>query len=234
MSSDKDFSKLQTKIATKFTNQDLLKQAFIHRSYLNENRGFPLDHNERLEFLGDAVMELVVTEHLYKNYPNPEGELTNWRSSLVNGRMISSVAKKLGFEDYLYLSHGEQRDQGRARDLILANCFEAVIGAIYQDQGFGAAQKFIHKNLVGELPKIIEAQLYRDPKSQFQEISQEKSGVTPTYKVLSETGPDHNKHFVVGAYIKEEKAGEGTGPSKQAAQIDAAADALKKKGWNNG
>ena len=119
MSSDKDFSKLQTKIATKFTNQDLLKQAFIHRSYLNENRGFPLDHNERLEFLGDAVMELVVTEHLYKNYPNPEGELTNWRSSLVNGRMISSVAKKLGFEDYLYLSHGEQRDQGRDRKSVV-------------------------------------------------------------------------------------------------------------------
>ncbi len=231
MTPEPDFKKLQTKIAVKFKDPEMLKQAFIHRSYLNENRGCPLDHNERLEFLGDAVMELIVTEHLYKNYPNPEGELTNWRSSLVNGRMISSVAKKLGFEDYLYLSHGEQRDEGRARDLILANCFEAVIGAIYLDQGFDAAQRFIHTNLVGELPKIIEDQLYRDPKSQFQEMSQEKSGITPNYKVLSETGPDHNKHFVVGAYINDEKVGEGTGPSKQAAQITAAADALAKKGW---
>ncbi len=231
MNKEPDFKKLQTKIAVKFKDPELLKQAFIHRSYLNENRGCPLDHNERLEFLGDAVMELIVTEHLYKNYPNPEGELTNWRSSLVNGRMISSVAKKLGFEDYLYLSHGEQRDQGRARDLIMANCFEAVIGAIYIDQGFDSAQKFIHNNLVGELPKILEAQLYRDPKSQFQEISQERSGITPNYKVLSETGPDHNRHFVVGAYIEEKKVGEGTGPSKQAAQITAAADALEKQGW---
>jgi ribonuclease-3 len=231
MTAVKDFAKLQKKLKTKFNNPDLLQQAFIHRSYLNENRGCALDHNERLEFLGDAVMELIVTEHLYRNYPNPEGELTNWRSSLVNGKMISIVARRLGFEEYLYLSRGEQRDAGRARELILANCFEAVIGALYLDQGFAVAQKFIHQHLVIELPHIIEENLYRDPKSQFQEIVQEKIGITPTYQVISETGPDHNKHFVVGAYIKDQKAGEGAGPSKQTAQLAAAEDALKKKTW---
>jgi len=228
---DKGFSELAKKLDLKFKQPKLLQQAFIHRSYLNENRGCPLDHNERLEFLGDAVMELIVTEYLYLNYPNPEGELTNWRSSLVNGNMISKIARRLGFENYLYLSRGESKDTGRARDLILANSFEAVIGAVYLDQGFAAAKQFIHKNLLAELPAIISGKLFIDPKSSFQEMSQEKTGVTPSYKVLQESGPDHDKHFTVGAFIGEEQVGVGEGPSKQAAQITAAEDALKNKKW---
>lgn len=228
---DKGFSELAKKLDLKFKQPQLLQQAFIHRSYLNENRGCPLDHNERLEFLGDAVMELIVTEYLYLNYPNPEGELTNWRSSLVNGNMISKIARRLGFENYLYLSRGESKDTGRARDLILANSFEAVVGAVYLDQGFESAKQFIHKNLLTELPAIISGKLFIDPKSSFQELSQEKTGVTPAYKVLQESGPDHDKHFTVGAFIGDEQVGVGEGPSKQAAQITAAEDALKNKKW---
>ncbi len=164
---EKDFTPLEKSLNIKFSNKELIKQAFIHRSYLNENRSCPLDHNERLEFLGDAVMELVVTQHLYLNYPNPEGELTNWRSSLVNGKMISSVANELGFEDYLYLSKGEQRDTGRARELILANCFEAVIGAIYLDKGYDVSHEFIQKYLLTKLPQIIEGNLYSILKAIF-------------------------------------------------------------------
>lgn len=228
---EKDFAALEKKIKVEFKNKEILRQAFIHRSYLNENRSLDLEHNERLEFLGDAVMELIVTEHLYLNYPNPEGELTNWRSSLVNGKMISEVARKLGFEEYLYLSRGESKDTGRARDLILANCFEAVIGAIYLDKGYDVSQKFLQENLLTELPQIIEGKLFIDPKSSFQENSQEKLGITPTYKVISESGPDHDKHFQVGAYIDKEQVGLGKGPSKQAAQIEAAANAMKNKNW---
>ncbi len=228
---EKDFKKLEERLGVSFTKPDLLKQAFIHRSYLNENRSCPLDHNERLEFLGDAVMELVVTEHLYLNYPNPEGELTNWRSSLVNGRMISEIAKRLGFEDYLYLSRGESKDTGRARDLILANCFEAVIGAIYLETGYDGAQKFIQENLLTELPGIIEGKLFVDPKSSFQEKSQDETGVTPTYEVLDESGPDHDKHFKVGAFIGKDQVGIGEGPSKQSAQTKAAENALQNKNW---
>jgi len=230
---EKNFKALEKKLGVEFSKPDLLKQAFIHRSYLNENRNCPLDHNERLEFLGDAVMELVVTEHLYLNYPNPEGELTNWRSSLVNGRMISKVAKRLGFEDYLYLSRGEKKDTGRARDLILANCFESVIGAIYIEKGYEASQKFIQKNLLTELPGIIKEKLFIDPKSSFQEISQEKKGITPTYEVLDEAGPDHDKHFKVGAFIDNDQVGTGEGPSKQVAQTKAAEDALKNQKWQS-
>jgi len=228
----KDFSKLEKIIKVKFKNDELLKQAFVHRSYLNENPNFELPHNERLEFLGDAVLELIVTDYLYNNYPNPEGELTNWRASLVNSMMLSEIAKKIDLENYLYLSKGESKDKNsKARGYILANAFEALIGAIYLDQGYEAAKDFIHKFLLPELPHILSEHLYIDPKSKFQEIAQEKMGITPTYKVISETGPDHSKEFVIGVYLEDELIASGKGTSKQEAQVMAASEGLKKKNW---
>ncbi|NTU69452.1 ribonuclease III [bacterium] len=225
---EKDFSIVEKKIDTVFKNKDLLKQAFVHKSYINENRDFPLGHNERLEFLGDAVLELVVTEHLYRNFPNPEGELTNWRSALVKGESLSEESNRLEFNDFLYLSHGESKGSERARNIILANAFEAVIGAIYEDQGYNAAKKFIDKNITVKLEKILENSLHVDPKSKFQETAQEKLGATPRYEVLEEDGPDHNKHFVVGVYVNGNKYGQGEGSSKQQAAINAADNAIKK------
>ena len=227
----KDLKQLEKTIGVKFKNPDLLRQAFVHRSYLNENPSFDLPHNERLEFLGDAVLELVVTEYLYNNFENPEGELTNWRAALVNSVMISKKASELGFNDQLYLSHGEKKDTGKARELILANTFEAVIGAIYLDQGYDVSKTFLEKNLLPDLPKIIEDELYLDPKSKFQELVQDKLGVTPTYQVQKESGPDHARHFSIGVYINNNLAGTGEGSSKQEAQISAADDALKNKKW---
>lgn len=228
----KEFSQLEKQLKLKFKNQDLLKQAFVHRSYINENANFNLPHNERLEFLGDAVLELVVTEYLYNNYPNPEGELTNWRASLVNGQMLAELAKELSLEDYLFLSKGEAKDaDGKARNYILANCFEALIGAIYLDLKYKAAEKFIHEYLLPKLPHILSNELYLDPKSKFQEIAQEKIGITPSYKVLSETGPDHNKVFEVGVYIEKKMIAKAKGSSKQEAQVNAAEAALDKKDW---
>jgi len=228
----KNFSKLEKKISVEFENIDLLKQAVVHRSYINEHPDFELGHNERLEFLGDAVLELVVTEYLYNNYENPEGELTNWRASLVNSKMLAKLAKRIGIEDYLYLSKGESKDVGKARQYILANAFEALIGSIYLDQGWEAVKKFITKNLIKELPYILKHQLYLDPKSKFQEAAQEKAGITPIYKVISETGPDHAKTFEVGVYLKKEFIAKGTGSSKQEAQELAAQNAIKKKKWD--
>jgi ribonuclease-3 len=222
---------LAKKLGIKFKDIDLLKQALIHRSYLNEHPGFGLGHNERLEFLGDAVLELVVTEYLYKNYDNPEGEMTAWRASLVNTEMLSKIANKLGIGDYLMLSKGEAKDRGRGRQCILADTLEAVIGAIYLDQGYKAAQKFIEKNILNELPQIIEKGLYRDPKSRFQEEAQEKVGVTPVYKVLDEWGPDHAKEFEVGVFLENELVAKGHGFSKQEAEEEAAREALSVKGW---
>ena len=208
----KDFSKLEKKLKVNFKNKDLLKQAFVHRSYINENSGFKLGHNERLEFLGDAVLELVTTEHLYSNYPNPEGELTNWRASIVNSQMLAKLARKINLEDYLYLSKGEAKDtNGKARNYILANTYEALIGAIHLDGGYKQASKFINENLIPELPHILSNELYLDPKSKFQEISQEKLGITPSYKVLKESGPDHDKKFQVGVYLEKELIGTSTG-----------------------
>ena len=227
----KDLAELEKKINIKFNDIDLLHQAMIHRSYLNEHPNFRLGHNERLEFLGDAVLELVTTEYLYKNYPNPEGELTNFRAALVNSEMLSKVAAGLALDQFLFMSRGEAKDNGRARQYILANTFEAVIGAIYLDQGYAASQSFIKKNLLGELDRILKEKLYQDPKSQFQEKAQGKMGITPTYEVLKEWGPDHDKHFVVGVYLEKKIVGKGKGPSKQEAQRQAAADALKNKGW---
>ncbi len=223
----RDFSKLEKKIGIRFRDKNLLKQAFVHRSYLNENPNFNLDHNERLEFLGDAVLELVTTEYLYRNYPNPEGELTNWRSALVKREMLSRIAKELNFENSLYLSKGEKRSRGRARDLILANTLEALIGAIYLDKGLEKTRSFIEHNLITHLTSILENKLYLDPKSKFQEIAQEKTGITPSYKVLKEWGPDHEKEFTMGAYLDKKLVGKGSGPSKQIAEQSAAADALE-------
>lgn len=225
---------LAKKLGVKFNNPDLLQSAVTHRSYLNEHRGYKLDHNERLEFLGDAVLELVVTEYLYNNYSNPEGELTNWRAALVNGEMLAKISKKMGVENFLLMSRGEAKDTGKARQYLLANAFEAIIGAIYLDQkenGYVAAKKFILDNVVVELPEIIEKKLYLDPKSRFQEAAQDKEGITPAYRVIEESGPDHNKKFVVGVYLDDKLIAKGEGMSKQEAQRNAAAEALAKKKW---
>mgnify|MGYP000342016897 CR=1 FL=1 len=221
-----DISKIEKKIGIKFKNQELLQQAFVHRSFLNENKNFKLDHNERLEFLGDAALELVVTEYLYNNFPNPEGELTNWRAALVKGTTISKIAKDLGYEEHLMLSKGESKSNGKARDLILANTFEAVLGAIYLDQGYKTVDKFIKKNLIPQLEEIISKKLYQDSKSCFQEMVQEKTGITPTYKLEKEEGPDHNKVFTMAVFIGDKKITTGRGPSKQSAEQEAARIAL--------
>lgn len=225
------FLELEKKIGFEFKNKDLLLMALTHRSYLNENPSWHLDHNERMEFLGDAVLELVVTEHLYRNYPNPEGEMTNWRAALVNANILSKITAEFNLNDYIMLSRGEARDTGRARQYILANAMESLIGAIYLDQGYESCEKFISKFILKELSIIIEKHLYRDAKSLFQEMAQDKAGITPTYEVLEQWGPDHAKNFKVGVFLEKELAGQGQGPSKQEAQQKAAEDALSKKGW---
>lgn len=228
----KDLKKLEKNLAVVFKNKDLLKTAIVHRSYLNEHKNFELDHNERLEFLGDAVLELVTTDYLYKNFPNPEGELTNWRASLVNAKMLAAIAHTLEIEDFLYMSKGESQDANpKARNYILANAVEAIIGAIYLDQGLEVAREFINQNMLSRLTNILENQLYLDPKSKFQEKSQEIFNVTPVYKVLEESGPDHNKFFKVGVYLNHEMVAEGEGTSKQEAQVKAAQAAIEAKGW---
>lgn len=225
---NRDLSKLEKKLDLKFKNKNLLKQSLIHRSYLNENPDFGLDHNERLEFLGDAVLELIVTEHLYRNFNQPEGELTSWRASLVNGRSLSELAQKLELNNFLYLSKGETNSIGKAREIILANAVEALIGAIYLDQGLKSATKFIQKNILVKLPHILKHHLYQDPKSGFQEIAQAKYKITPAYKVLKEIGPDHNKEFTIGVFLNDKLIAEGKGSSKQEAETKAAANALTK------
>lgn len=228
----KDLEKLEKKIGVDFQNKDLLKQALVHRSYLNEHPNLGIGHNERLEFLGDAVLELIVTEYLYNSFDNPEGELTNWRASLVNAKILSGIAKECGFEEYLYLSRGESKDKDtKARQYILANVIEAVIGAIYLDQGWEAAKNYVHRFIIVHLPTILENLLYIDPKSHFQELAQEKLGITPTYKVIQEVGPDHAKDFTVGVYLEKEEVARGEGTSKQEAQTAAAKQAIVTKKW---
>ena len=227
----KDFSPLEKKLNLKFKKKELLVQAFCHRSYLNENPDFYLDQNERLEFLGDAVLELVVTEYLYQNYKNPEGELTSWRASLVNADMLSRVAKNLDFNDSLLLSQGETKDVGKARKYILANTFEALIGAIYLDRGYKACREFLEKYLITELPNILKNGLFKDAKSSFQEEAQERTGATPVYKVLEDWGPDHAKNFIIGVFLGEELIAKGEGSSKQEAEVEAAKNALAIKNW---
>lgn len=229
----RDFSKLEKVVGVKFKNIDLLRQSVVHRSYLNEHPDFELRHNERLEFLGDAVLEIIVTEHLFADYPDtPEGDLTNWRASLVNSKMLSEVARETGLEEYLYLSRGEAKDKNsKARQYILANAVEALIGAIYLDQGKKAADRFIRAHMLSKLDNILEKKLYMDPKSKFQEKAQEIYRLTPHYKVLSETGPDHAKIFKVGLFLGDDMVASGKGSSKQEAQVDAANKAIKKYKW---
>ena len=229
----KDFSLLEEKLKVSFKNKNLLKQAFVHRSYLNENPGLGLEQNERLEFLGDAVLELVVTEHLYKDNPDkPEGELTNWRAALVNAKMLSQVADELGFNDFLLLSRGESKELGKARQYILANTFESFVGAMYLDSGYTPCDEFIKKYLLSKLSEVIQKKLYKDAKSKFQEEAQDKEGITPMYRVIKESGPDHKKKFTIGVFLEEERVADGDGYSKQEAEEEAAKAALIIKRWN--
>ncbi|MDP3762587.1 MAG: ribonuclease III [bacterium] len=228
-----DFSAFEKSAGVNFKNKKLLAEAFTHRSYLNENPSQELRHNERLEFLGDAVLELAVTEVLFKKFPaSTEGELTSLRAALVNAVILSEIAGGLDFNSYLLLSRGEAKDLGRARQFILANAFEALVGALYLDRGYGVVKIFIEKYVLSHLDEILAKKLFRDAKSLFQEKAQELAGVTPTYEVLNEWGPDHDKHFIVGAYLGKELAGEGEGPSKQEAQQNAAERALRLKDWD--
>ncbi|HEV7702038.1 MAG TPA: ribonuclease III [Candidatus Paceibacterota bacterium] len=227
-----NFSGFEEKTKIFFKDKNLLKQAFIHRSYINENGSTGLSHNERLEFLGDAVLELIVTDFLYKKYPGyTEGELTAVRSALVNAIIISDVALKAGMNDYLLLSRGEAKDHGKARQYILANTYEAYIGAMYLDQGYAVVDKFLHENLLPKTDEIVKKKLWRDAKSLVQEKAQEFLQTTPQYKVLSESGPDHDKHFTVGIFFASSLIAEGKGKSKQEAEVSAATAALKAKNW---
>lgn len=230
----KDFEKLERKLNLFFKNKKFLIQAFVHRSYLNENPDFQFFHNERLEFLGDAVLELVVSQYLYEKYPQKrEGELTEMRSALVNAEILSSIAKKLNFENWLFLSKGERKNIGKARKYILANTFEAFLGALYLDKGYEACRKFVKKYLFPKLPYILKKGLIKDFKTKFQEEAQERLKITPTYKVLKEWGPEHRKHFKVGLYLGKELISIGEGTSKQEAEEEAAKKGLEIKKWKN-
>lgn len=227
-----DLGKLEGILGVTFKNKQFLLSAVTHRSYLNENRGSSQDHNERLEFLGDAVLELVVTDYLFGKYPDKtEGELTAIRAALVNTNTLSDASTKLGVNDFLLLSRGEAKDTGRARQYILANVFESMVGAIYLDQGYDTAQSFIERQLFGLTDRIVEKRLWQDAKSRFQEMAQEHEGVTPVYQTLKEVGPDHDRVFTVGVYLKEELVAEGDGRAKQEAEQKAAEKALEVKGW---
>lgn len=221
-----EFAKLH--LGGDFGKLDILITAFTHRSYVNEHRKTVFEHNERLEFLGDAVLELVVTEYLFMNHSEPEGILTNWRSSLVRTESIGAAAARLGFEPLLRLSRGEKRGTERARAQILANSFEAVIGALYLDKGYEAAKVFITANILSTFEGILKSGSWMDPKSHLQEVVQSEGGSTPQYRVLNEEGPDHEKIFRVGVYVDNDLKAEGTGPSKQAAQVAAATSALQQ------
>lgn len=227
------FTAFEEKIGVTFRDKSVLREAFTHRSYINEVRERGLSHNERLEFLGDAVVELAVTDFLYKKYPRAtEGDLTSYRAALVNAVTLGDLAIALGMEAYLLLSKGEAKDKGtKARQIILANAFEALVGAIYLDQGYSTADMFLKAHLLGKTDEIVKKELWRDAKSFFQEEAQEYAGITPAYKVMREIGPDHDKQFVVGVYLDKEFVAEGTGKSKQEAEQNAAAEGLKAKGW---
>jgi len=228
-----DFTEFQKRAGVSFKDEALLTQAFVHRSYINENKNSGLSHNERLEFLGDAVLELVITDFLYEKYPQKtEGDLTAYRSSLVNAVTCSDIATKLGMNDYLLLSKGESKDNGRARQYILANTLEAFIGAVYLDQGYETVKEFIEREFTPLIDGIISAGSWIDAKSLFQEKAQEFDGITPSYKTMKETGPDHDKKFTVGVYVGRDLIATGEGDSKQDAEQAAAREALKTRGWN--
>ena len=227
-----NFETFEKKTNIIFNDKKLLEQAFIHRSYINENNDSHFSHNERLEFLGDAVLELIVTDYLYNKYPDrDEGDLTAYRSALVNAVIIGEVALEPGMNDYLLLSKGEAKDVGKARSYILANTYEAYVGAVYIDQGYDVAKSFIARTLFGKIDEIVAKKLWRDAKSLVQEKSQEYLSVTPVYKVLNESGPDHDKHFTIGVFFGEDRIAEGKGKSKQEAEQAAARSALEIKDW---
>ncbi len=222
-----DISLLQQQLGIQFSNADLLKESLTHRSYINENPSWNLPHNERLEFLGDAVLELIVTDYLFSKYPQyEEGRLTSIRAALVNYVALSKVAKTLGIEEYLLLSKGEARDTGKAREVILANSVEALLGSIYLDKGYEVVKDFVYKYVLVNVEEIVGRNLDKDAKSLFQEIAQEQFKITPMYKVLEEYGPDHHKTFVVGVFLNENKVAEGSGLSKQEAELEAARKGL--------
>jgi ribonuclease III, bacterial len=221
-----DFAR--TKIGFEFSNIELLITALTHRSYVNEHKKSVSEHNERLEFLGDAVLELVTTDFLYKNYPEPEGILTSWRSALVRTESIGEAGESLGYSPLVRMSRGEKNGSERAHQVILANAFEAVVGAIYLEKGYDAAERFIRDNIIMKLDSILAEESWRDPKSYLQEIAQREDGVTPVYKVIGEDGPDHDKVFTLGVFVGEKLMGQGEGPSKQAAQQIAATKAIEK------
>jgi len=224
-----DLEKLSKSISYKFKKENLLKEALTHRSYLNENPSWRFSHNERLEFLGDAVLELVVTEILFSKYPNyDEGKLTSFRAALVNYQMMAEISKNIELENSLLLSKGESRDMGRARDVILANAIEALIGAIYLDGGYESAKKFIERFVMAKLEDVVEKGLYRDAKSELQEKTQANQKMTPVYRVISEEGPDHKKIFTVGVHLADKLIATGQGMSKQDAEVDAAKKALRE------
>ena len=229
----KDFKKLEQQLDLQFENQELLINAFVHRSYLNEHPGFKLESNERLEFLGDACLELIVSEHLYYVYPNrAEGDLTNYRSAIVNTISLAETAKEIGLGNYLLLSKGEEDSNGRESEYLLANTFEALLGAIYLDQGYNAAKVIVEKVLLPKLAKIVETESYVDAKSKLQEVTQDVMSITPHYKVISELGPDHEKKFCVKVFAGKKELGQGEGSSKQRAELDAAENALRE--WKYG
>jgi ribonuclease-3 len=228
-----DYKDLEKKIGIKFKDKSLLETAFVHKSYINEHKGEGIADNERLEFLGDAVLELAATKHLFEKYPDQtEGQMTSFRSALVKGKHLAEIAIELGLGEYLFLSNGEEHSGGREKNYILANTVESLIGAMYVANGYDVAEKFIKKFILVRLDEIIENGLHIDSKSKFQEIVQEKEGVTPHYELISEEGPDHNKKFTMGAYINQELIAKGVGKSKQVAEESAATAALKKKKWN--
>lgn len=227
-----NFDAFEKSIGITFRDKDLLRTAFTHRSYLNENRRASMEHNERLEFLGDAVLELIVTEYLFGKFPDKtEGDLTSYRSALVNANTLSGVAEGLSMNDFLLLSRGEAKDTGRARQVILANTIEAFIGALYQDQGYDAAKRFVSEFIFPLTDDIVRKRSWLDAKSHFQEMAQEVVGVTPNYETVKETGPDHDKHFTVAAFLGPERVAEGEGKSKQEAEQQAAKLGLQAKQW---
>lgn len=228
-----DLKKLEKKLDFKFKDSDKLKQALVHRSYINEHPDFSLGHNERLEFLGDAVLELIITKYLFSHYPDkPEGVLTNWRASLVNSKMLYQVASELKLDNYLYLSKGEAKDaNSKSRQFIMADAVEAIIGSMYLDQGIDKAELFVNEYIVSKLHHIITHELYLDPKSRLQELAQEKENITPHYDLLNEVGPDHEKTFTIGVYFEDKLIAKGSGSSKHEAEVVAAEKALKIKKW---
>jgi ribonuclease-3 len=228
----KDFTPFEQSLGIVFKDQTLIQRAFTHRSFINENPKSGLEHNERFEFLGDAVIELIVTDYLFRHFPtHNEGELTAYRSALVNAIIMGEVATELNMNDYLLLSKGEAKDTGRARQTILANTYESFVGGLYLDQGYESCKKFIHDTLLPRLDDIIKSKSWKDAKSQLQEEAQERVKLTPSYRVLGEAGPDHDKYFTIGVFFGEQKISEGKGKSKQEAQQTAALAALEKKGW---